>query len=274
MENLKVIALTPARSGSSRIPHKNIKSLLGHPLLAYTIESAKQSMLFEHIIVSTDSSLYGEIAEYYGATVIRRPFPISDKLSPDIDWVSHALNHLKKFQTLPDAFAILRPTSPFRSALAIRNAWDWFKRQQPCDSIRAIEPCRQHPYKMWQYESDIDANHNQDGRIIPFMRENSQHNQPYQALPKVYVQTSALEMAWVDTVFKKGTISGDLVKPCPMPDYEGFDINTPIDWLTAVALVKMNCVTLPNIERKPIKLTTKTIKKKGGEMEIPVIAHD
>ena len=84
----KLVCFIPARSGSKRIPDKNIKDLCGHPLLAYTIVPALESNCFEKVIVCTDSKEYGDIAETYGAEVpFLRDKKISEDLSPDIDWV-------------------------------------------------------------------------------------------------------------------------------------------------------------------------------------------
>ena len=69
MKKKKIIALIPARSGSERLKNKNILNFFGHPLLAYTIYSAKKSNLFDKILVSTDSKKYAEIAKSYGAEV-------------------------------------------------------------------------------------------------------------------------------------------------------------------------------------------------------------
>ena len=88
VKNPNIIALIPARSGSKRIPNKNIKYLNGHPLIAYSIISAIDSGIFDRIIVSTDSNDIAKISEYYGAEVpFIRPENISTDNSPDIDLV-------------------------------------------------------------------------------------------------------------------------------------------------------------------------------------------
>jgi N-acylneuraminate cytidylyltransferase len=123
----RVVALIPARSGSVRVPHKNIRPLAGHPLLAYTIAAAKDSEVFDSIIVSTDSADYARIARHYGAEVpfLRAP-DIAGATSPDVDWVLHALESLAANGKTYDAFSILRPTSPFRKPETIRRAWRMF----------------------------------------------------------------------------------------------------------------------------------------------------
>ena len=120
MEN-SAVALIPARAGSQRVKGKNVRSLAGHPLLAYSIAAAHESGVFERIVVSTDSDEIARIARSYGAEVpLLRPSEMAGSTSPDIEWVRHALDNLgREF----DAFSILRPTSPFRTAATIRRAW-------------------------------------------------------------------------------------------------------------------------------------------------------
>ena len=92
-----LIALIPARSGSKRIKHKNIVNFYGHPLIAYTINSAIKSELFKKIIVLTDSIKYAKIAEHYGAEIpFIRSKKISSKNSPDYDWLNFVFKFYKK----------------------------------------------------------------------------------------------------------------------------------------------------------------------------------
>ena len=229
LEDKKIVALIPARSGSSRIPNKNIKDFFGHPLLAYTIQQAIDADIFSRIIVSSDSKAYLDIAEKYGAQTIRRPFPISDVLSTDYEWINHAMAHLQKFYEVPDCFCILRPTNPFRQPETIKRAWKQFIDDQPCDSIRAVERCKQHPYKMWLVRPDES-----DREIMLPMSGNIETcNSPYQGLPIVYAQTAAIEIAWTDNIFEFKNVSGEIVRPFFMPESESIDINLPIDWLIA-----------------------------------------
>ena len=65
----RAVAFVPARSGSERVPHKNVRPLAGHPLLAYAIETALQSGTFERVVVSTDSEEIADVARWYGADV-------------------------------------------------------------------------------------------------------------------------------------------------------------------------------------------------------------
>ena len=88
---MEVLALIPARSGSKGIPHKNIATFRGKPLLAHSISQAKQSSLVTRVIVSTDSSLYADISSRYGAEVpFLRPPEISGDFSTDLEAFVHA----------------------------------------------------------------------------------------------------------------------------------------------------------------------------------------
>src|SRR5262245_51132771 len=116
-----LVALIPARSGSKRVPDKNIRMLAGHPLIAYTIFAARKSGLFSSIIVSTDSEQYAEISRSYGAEVpFLRPAELSGDSSPDIAWLEHMFKQLGMQGRQFDCFSILRPTSPFRTPATIQ----------------------------------------------------------------------------------------------------------------------------------------------------------
>src|ERR1700750_2291048 len=106
------VALVPARGGSVRVPGKNVALLAGHPLIAYTIAAALESEIFTDVVVSTDSPEIATISERYGARGVERPAELATEISPDVEWVVHAMNGHDE-----DAFALLRPTSPFRTAV-------------------------------------------------------------------------------------------------------------------------------------------------------------
>ena len=234
-----MIALIPARQGSTRVKDKNIKLLNGHPLLAYAIRGAIDSGLFEYVLVSSDNRDYLAIAKEYGAEIIIRQFKYADDMSPDLDWINQVFlekEHNKYLEC--DSFSILRPTAPFRTAETIKRAYEVFQSSQPCDSIRAVEPCRQHPYKMWRYEYEITAYHHGDGRLTPFIGGVQSNNYPYQALPRVLIQNASLEMAWTKTIREQNSVSGTIVKPFYTRDFEGFDINTKNDFTIAELLIK------------------------------------
>ena len=246
-KTLNIVALIPARSGSRRLRHKNIRRLNHHPAIAYTISGAVSSLIFADIVVSTDSPQYADIAKYYGAEVpFLRPAKMATATSPDIEWITFTLKRLRDSGRNYDCFAILRPTSPFRKAETIVRAWSQFLSNSKIDSLRAVEPCKQHPGKMWVLNNDRMApllNQPVDGP--PF------HSQQYASLPPIYVQNASLEISWCRNVLEHQSISGEIIMPFLTGDYEGEDLNDERDWFHVERLVKANMNLLPNINNPP-----------------------
>jgi len=244
-----IVALIPARQGSKRVPGKNVRALQGHPTLAYTIAAALDSGIFARVIVSTDSEDIADVARHYGAEVpFLRPAAMAGDTSPDIVWIDYTLTTMKERHESWDAFALLRPTSPFRSAATIRRAWQLFLSQTGIDSLRAVEKCTEHPGKMWVVRGE---------RMLPLLpfgpAHQPWHSTPYQALPEVYVQNASLEIAWTRVVAEQRTIAGVSIVPFVTTGYEGFDINDARDWALAETLINENAVALPGVSRPPFK---------------------
>lgn len=207
-----------------RVPGKNIRPLAGHPLLAYSIAAARESGLFDTIVVSTDSEEMAEVARRYGADVPGlRPEAMATSTASDIDWVEHELARLPDF----DAFSILRPTSPFRRGATIRRAWERLIAVPGADSVRAVRPVREHPGKMWRIEGEL---------MVPLLEqvpgEVPTHSRQMAALPTVHVQDSSLEIAWTRIVADR-EIAGRRVVPFLTDAAEGFSIDYPDDWAEA-----------------------------------------
>lgn len=144
---MKNIAIIPARSGSKGLKDKNIRVLGDKPLIAYSIDAAKASGLFDEIMVSTDSEKYAEIAKVYGASV---PFLRSVEQSSDsagswdvVKEVLHGYRYLgKEFDTV----CLLQPTSPLRKPEDIVSAYDQLK-QMAGDSITSV--CEMDHSPLW-----------------------------------------------------------------------------------------------------------------------------
>jgi CMP-N,N'-diacetyllegionaminic acid synthase len=235
-----VVALIPARSGSERVHDKNIRPLAGHPLLAYAVASARQAGIFDRVVCSTDSGRIAEIAQRYGADVpFLRPAELATSTSPDIEWITHTLDGL---DTHYDLFAIVRATNPFRGPEALERGLQQLLATPEADSIRAVELVKQHPGKMWVVE----------GRTMRPLLDQAHldvawHAGQYQALPQIYVQNSALEIAWTRVVSQTGTREGKVVAPFFTDGYEGFNIDDEEDWDRARRLLDAGDVTLPNV---------------------------
>jgi CMP-N,N'-diacetyllegionaminic acid synthase len=240
------VGFVPARSGSERVPQKNVRKLAGHPLLAYAIETALQSGVFSRVVVSTDSEEVAEIARRYGADVpILRPPEYATATSPDIEWLAFTLERLEQSY---DLFAIVRATNPFRGPEAVRRGLEQLLATPEADSLRAVELVKQHPGKMWVLA--------EDGRTMTPLLDQSHlevawHAGQYQALPQVYSQNSALEIAWTRVVADTGTREGRVVTPFLTQGVEGFNVDDEEDWERAERLLAAGAATLPAVGRAP-----------------------
>jgi N-acylneuraminate cytidylyltransferase len=237
-----LVALVPARSGSERVPGKNVRPLAGHPLLAYAISTARQSGVADRVVCSTDSEEIAEIARWYGGEVVLRPAELATSTSPDVEWLRHALGELPERY---DLFALVRPTSPFRGPETLRRALEQLLASPDADSIRAVEPVKQHPGKMWVVEGEtmrplLDQSHLE----VPW------HDSQFQALPEVFVQNSSLEIAWT-RVAEEGTLGGRTRIPFFTEGLEGLSIDREDDWTRVEALVASGEAALPTVDAEP-----------------------
>ena len=120
---MRTIAIITARGGSKRIPRKNIKEFCGKPILAYSIEAALNSGLFDRVMVSTEDAEIAEIAERYGAEV---PFRRSEKTSGDFaataDVLLEVLEEYRRRGERFDTLCCIYPTAPFVTAERLREA--------------------------------------------------------------------------------------------------------------------------------------------------------
>ena len=240
------ISLIGARSGSERVPGKNVRRLVGHPLLAYAIETARQAGVFSRIVVSTDDEEIAKVARWYGADEpFLRPAAYATSTSPDIEWIAWTLPRLEERY---DLFAIVRATNPFRGPATIRRGLAQLLATPEADSIRAVERVKQHPGKMWEITID--------GRTMTPLLDQSHlevawHAGQYQALPPVYVQNSALEIGWTRVVTETGTREGRVIAPFHTHGLEGFNVDDEEDWERAERMVASGAVTLTAVTRPP-----------------------
>lgn len=184
-KNNKIIAIIPARSGSKGLKDKNIKELKGKPLIAYTIEAAKKSEIFDRIIVSTDSEKYAEISKEYEAEV---PFLRSCENSGDKagswDVVKEVLSKLdEKF----DIVVLLQPTSPLRTTDDIVGAINLFF-EKKADTLFSV--CETSHPAFWCNTLDESLS------AKDFIKK--EYNLPRQELPKTYTLNGAIYIIKTD----------------------------------------------------------------------------
>jgi CMP-N,N'-diacetyllegionaminic acid synthase len=138
MNRKKIIAIIPARGKSKGIPLKNIVMLSGKPLIAYTIEAAKKSGIFDKIVVSSEDKKIQAVAVRYGAELVKRPEGLARDTTPTEPVLFNALKQLEDSEGYkPDIIFLLQPTSPLRSYSDIRAAYRKFIREK-MDSLLSV----------------------------------------------------------------------------------------------------------------------------------------
>lgn len=224
MNNLAII---PARSGSKGLKDKNIKLLNGKPLIAYSIEAAKQSGIYSHILVSTDSETYGEIAIKYGAEV---PFYRSEENASDVasswDVVKEVLRRYTEMGIEFDTFTLLQPTSPLRKTEDILSAYQIFKEK---NATAVVSVCEMEHSPLWSNTLP------EDNSLSGFLK--SESNKQRQKLETFYRINGAIYMANVKEFLKDTNLYRDNCYAYKMSAERSIDIDTELDFKIAETII-------------------------------------
>lgn len=217
----KILALIPARAGSKSLPRKNVREVAGVPLIVHSIRHAQASARITRIVVTTDGGEIAGIARAAGAEVpFMRPAELAQDLSPDYDFVRHALAWLRDNEDYrPDMVVQLRPTTPVRDVRLIDKAIDAFAQNPAADSLRAVVGACFTPYKMWLRR--------EDGYLQPLMSLPGipeQYNEARQRLPEVFQQDGFVDIVRPRTIFEQNSLTGRNIMPFFI-DRESIDID-------------------------------------------------
>ena len=224
----EMIAVIPARGGSKRIPRKNLVEFGGRPLIAWTIEAAVESELFERVLVSTDDAEIAALAEEYGLDV---PF-LRDRGADDFTPVSEAtiaaLNQVRSHigETFHTVVQLL-PSCPLRESRHIIEAVNNFRRRQATFQISCSEFGWTNPW--WAVTLDDNQ--------IPQPLFPDQRQTRSQDLPRLYCPTGAIWIAEVEPLYAAGTFYGPGHIYFPIDWSAGVDIDNPGDLELARALL-------------------------------------
>lgn len=224
----KCIAIIPARSGSKGLKDKNILSLNGLPLIAYSIIAAKQSGLFDEIFVSTDSEKYAEIAIEYGASV---PFLRSKNNSSDTasswDAVLEVINNYSSIGKQFDNICLLQPTSPLREAIDIEMSYDKFIKEN-ANVVIGVTECDHSPLWCNTLNEKQSLNNFISAEVA---------NLPRQLIPQYYRINGAIY--WVKTKYLKNKpdFYNNTCFAYVMPTERSVDIDTILDFKICEAII-------------------------------------
>ncbi len=223
------ICIIPARGGSKRIPRKNIKLFHGKPLIAYSIQTALESKLFEDIYVSTDDDEIAEISKLYGAKVIQRPKELADDFTGTGDVVKHALSVVEKKY---DFCCTIYATAPL---LQVKYLKEGYEKLNSSDAHMAFSVTSM-PFPI-QRTFKITK----DSRCEMFWREN--FSKRSQDLEEAFQDAGQFYWERLDRDMKDIPFGSDSI-PIVLPRHLVQDIDTLEDWERAEKLYKLIC---PNI---------------------------
>ncbi|MBQ7565059.1 MAG: acylneuraminate cytidylyltransferase family protein [Lachnospiraceae bacterium] len=228
---MKCIAVIPARSGSKGLRDKNIKELNGKPLLAYTIEAAAESEAFDTIHVSTDSEEYAKIAKEYGADVpfLRAPEYATDSAAT-WDVVKYTVEQYEKLGRSFDVVGLLQPTTPLRTAMDIRNAFQLLIDKH---ANAVVSVCETDHSPLW---TDVLP---EDGNMKGFVKK-EYRQLPRQEMPTYYRVNGAIYLVRIECLGDMTILYDDNCYSYVMSRQHSIDIDTQIDFIIASELQKMN----------------------------------
>ncbi len=228
-QSLNILAIIPARGGSKALPGKNIRPLLGKPLINYSIDAALQSCYKPRVVVSTDSEEIAAVAREAGAEVpFVRPSELATDTAPTPPVIKHALQWLESNESYqPDIVVLLQPTSPLRRAQHIDKGIKTLL-NTGADSVVSVCEAEHSPY--WMRIID------EEGFLKHFV-EGSEKYGRRQDLPTVYRINGALYITrpWV---IMSGTLLAGDVRPFIMDCGDSVDIDDEIDFLLAELLLE------------------------------------
>jgi CMP-N,N'-diacetyllegionaminic acid synthase len=223
----KILAVIPARSGSKRLPGKNMKLFAGKPLITYSIEAALKATLISDIAVSSDSNEILAIASNYTKVkAIKRPIELAEDLSPAIDYVKHAL---AQYENVFDYVVILQASSPLTQTIDIDNTIQLLldhPEAGSCVSVMHLDHAI-HPVKLKTMKGNV---------LLPYWEEEKGRMAAHE-LPKLFVRNCAVYVSKKKTL-ESGKIIGDYCLGYLMPRERSVDINELIDFEFAELLYK------------------------------------
>jgi len=228
---IKVLGLIPARGGSKGIPGKNIKSLAGKPLLAYTVDSALESTLLTKTILSSDDQQIIDAALQTGLEVpFVRPSDLAADVSPTLPVVIHALDFFAQRGEFFDAVCLLQVTTPFRRKGLIDEAIRRLE-ESGADAVVSVLPVPHEYNPHWVFEptpSGLLSIATGEQKIISRRQE----------LPPAFFRDGAIYLTRTKVLLEQNSLYGDKLAYILGDENRYVNLDTMQDWAKAEILVK------------------------------------
>ena len=224
---MRILALITARSGSRRLPGKNIRPLGGKPLIAWSIDAAKGIPEICDILVSTDDTVIADICKEAGAHVPwLRPAELATDMASSVDVALHALDWYEAEKGAVDGLLLLQPTSPFRTQATLQRGIELFSRYG-YKTVLGVSETREHP--MWTLKMEGDY-------LVPFMRKHGLGNRSQDLPPVLVVNGSFYLISPAELVACRSFVGAKTIPLLSESPYEAVDIDTEWDWKIAESI--------------------------------------
>jgi CMP-N,N'-diacetyllegionaminic acid synthase len=224
---MRILALIAARSGSKRLPGKNIRPLGGKPLIAWSIDAAKDILEICDILVSTDDTVIADVCKEAGAYVPwLRPSELATDTASSVDVALHALDWYAAEKGAVDGLLLLQPTSPFRTQATVQRGIELFSKHGH-QTVLGVSPTHAHP--MWTLKMEGDY-------LVPFMGEHGFRTRS-QDLPSAYVVNGSFYLITPTDLRLRHSFVGAKTIPLLIESpQEAVDIDTEWDWKMAESI--------------------------------------
>jgi CMP-N,N'-diacetyllegionaminic acid synthase len=223
---VNVLGVVPARGGSKGIPHKNLASVAGRPLLAYTADAVRASRRLTRTIVSTDDETIADSARQLGFEVpFMRPAALAEDAAPMLPVLQHADREMTARGFTADVVVLLQPTSPLRRAEHIDGAVDLLAETGADSVVSVMEvPHQFSPASVMRMDGT---------RLVPFMEGELITRR--QDKPRTWARNGPAVLAVRADVLRSGSLYGTDVRPLVMTARDSLDLDTPedLEWLEA-----------------------------------------
>lgn len=230
-KNKRILALIPARGGSKGLSNKNIRPLLGKPLITWSIEQALSSKYIDKVVVSTESPIIAAVARRYGADVpFLRPKKLATDKAGSVDVILHTLNFYESKKNIFNIVVLLQPTSPLRKSTDINKA---IERLLISKARAIVSVCKEEHSPLWSVTLTVN------NKIGPFLGKNAD-KQNRQNLPIFYQINGAVYVAYVNYFKQNKGFFGKFTLAYIMPRERSVDIDTKLDFEFAQFLMRKN----------------------------------
>jgi CMP-N,N'-diacetyllegionaminic acid synthase len=228
---MRALAIIPARGGSKGIPGKNIRLLGGKPLLAYTVEAAMASRIFDRIMVTTDSQEIAVVARDLGVDVpFMRPEELAGDTTPTLPVLQHATRFMIQRDGAFEVVCTLQATTPFRHLPSLRAGFAMLEKDPSADSAVAVSRIPAHLSP--DYAMKIDG-----GLLLPFL-EGGQKITRRQDARAAYTRNGEFYFTRVKTLLEGNSIYGSRCLPVVVPEKHSVNLDTRDDWEMAELLLE------------------------------------